>query len=354
MVDRFLKGPAFGEVEAPPLVEKEDVKGTQAMTVALSPEIKQIWQVGVERTSAVLTNPAIAENTVYVAASNRHQVHALDLKTGKPRWSYTAGGRPTWPATIYPGLCIFGSHDGWIYCLRASDGALAWRFRAAPRERSIVSSGQVESAWPAGPILLRKGVAYFAAGRASEVEGGIPVYGADPRTGEILWSGNARGSSRYNWRGSGGSSLANRVALSTWIGVHQKGIKLGRQWFNLGRLARKAPQGRRIKRGSWTEAHIKNGTLFLRKRDRKPTLVLASEVKLEKSSAALRLDNTLVLAGPTDGGKGMLLTFADLKKPRLLARYPLDAAPAERGLAAADGKLYISMTNGKLLCVGGK
>ena len=44
----------------------------------------------------------------------------------------TAGGRIDTPPTIADGLCLFGSHDGWVYCLRAADGRLAWRFRAAP------------------------------------------------------------------------------------------------------------------------------------------------------------------------------------------------------------------------------
>ena len=34
------------------------------------------------------------------------------------------------------GLAVFGSADGWVYCLRAADGVLAWRRRV--RRRSVI------------------------------------------------------------------------------------------------------------------------------------------------------------------------------------------------------------------------
>jgi outer membrane protein assembly factor BamB len=49
------------------------------------------------------------------------------------------------PPTIYKGLALFGSADGYFYCLRLADGALVWRFRAAPLDRRTVAFGQVES-----------------------------------------------------------------------------------------------------------------------------------------------------------------------------------------------------------------
>ena len=34
-------------------------------------------------------------------------------------------------------MVLFGSKDGYAYCLRASDGQLVWRFLAAPTDRRI-------------------------------------------------------------------------------------------------------------------------------------------------------------------------------------------------------------------------
>ena len=39
-------------------------------------------------------------------------------------------GRIDSPPTVYEGKVLFGSRDGCVYCLRASDGKLVWRFRA--------------------------------------------------------------------------------------------------------------------------------------------------------------------------------------------------------------------------------
>jgi len=73
-----------------------------------------------------------------------------------------------------------------VYCLRAADGRLAWRFRAAPRDRRIVSYGRVESAWPVhGSVLVEGGVAYFAAGRSSFLDGGLYLFGLDVATGAV-------------------------------------------------------------------------------------------------------------------------------------------------------------------------
>jgi len=83
---------------------------------------------------------------------------------------------------------LFSATDGWVYGQRASDGALVWRFRAAAVDRCIVVRGQLESSWPVpGSVLVQDGVAYFAAGRHTHIDGGIHYYAADPKTGKILW-----------------------------------------------------------------------------------------------------------------------------------------------------------------------
>jgi hypothetical protein len=91
-------------------------------------------------------------------------------------------------------LVLFGCRDGWVYCLRAGDGQLAWRFRAAPEDRRIVAFDQVESAWPVpGSVLVLDGVAYVCAGRSSFLDGGIYLYGLKPQTGELLCQAHVEG-----------------------------------------------------------------------------------------------------------------------------------------------------------------
>jgi len=174
--------------------------GRASTTVAA--ELETAWQT---KLGGRLTSPVIAAGTVYVASPDAHTVWALAAADGKPRWSYTTGGRVDAPPTIHSfvvppsggreppqggttnSLCLFGSADGFVYCLRADDGRLAWRLRAAPDDLRMVACDQLESPWPVhGSVLIEGGVAYFAAGRSSFLDGGIYVYAVDSASGEVL------------------------------------------------------------------------------------------------------------------------------------------------------------------------
>jgi outer membrane protein assembly factor BamB len=85
---------------------------------------------------------------VLVAETDRHTLHALSAVDGEPVWTFVADGRIDSPPTLAGGMCLFGTRSGFVYCLRASDGILVWRFRAAPRDRRLFACGQLESAWP--------------------------------------------------------------------------------------------------------------------------------------------------------------------------------------------------------------
>jgi len=153
-----------------------------------------------------LTAPVVAGGRLYVASSDAHTLYALDAKTGERLWQVTAGGRIDSPPTIYRGLVLVGSADGRVTCLRATDGALVWRFLAAPLDRRIGYFGQVESTWPVhGSVLVTGGVAYVAAGRSTYLDGGIRLYGLDPLTGKVRHRGTLAGPwpDRKTWRDVG-------------------------------------------------------------------------------------------------------------------------------------------------------
>ena len=136
-----------------------------------------------------LSAPVAAEGIVAATDVHRHQVVALDAASGRELWRKTVGGRVVTPPTIHQGLCLFGSHDGYIYALNARDGRLAWRMRTAPEDQRMVSYGQVESPWPViGSVLVANGTAYASAGRTTESDGGIVVRAFDPASGAVRWS----------------------------------------------------------------------------------------------------------------------------------------------------------------------
>ena len=62
--------------------------------------------------------------------------HAIDRATGKKAWTYstnpddpTGGGAPIISgASFFEDRVVFGSHDNNLYCLKAADGTLVWKF----------------------------------------------------------------------------------------------------------------------------------------------------------------------------------------------------------------------------------
>lgn len=135
--------------------------------------------------SGKLSAPTSADGKVFVAAVDQHTVYALDLSTGKQRWSYIAGGRVDSPPTYWNGRVIFGAADGTIQCLDASDGHLLWQYLAAPQAESIVAWNQLESPWPvAGSLVVRDGSVYALAGRSSYLDGGMRFVRLDAATGD--------------------------------------------------------------------------------------------------------------------------------------------------------------------------
>ena len=140
-----------------------------------------------------LSAPVVTEGMAMVSCVDEHRVVALDAQSGKVRWAFTTGGRVDSPPTLYRGLALFGCADGWMYCLRASDGEEVWRFRAAPEDRRTVALDRVESVWPVhGSVLVQDDVAYVTAGRSSYLDGGISLYGLDPQTGKVLSTAQVR------------------------------------------------------------------------------------------------------------------------------------------------------------------
>ncbi len=161
---------------------RHDAKRSGSTSTVLNAQVRPAWKTEL---GGKLTQPVVVDRHLFVARVDAGQVCCLDAVTGQSIWSYIAGGRIDSSPSYYKGRLIFGSADGYVYCLRASDGVLAWRFRAAPDERRVVAFGQVESAWPVhGSVLIMNDTAYFAAGRSSFLDGGIMLYGIDPITGK--------------------------------------------------------------------------------------------------------------------------------------------------------------------------
>ena len=188
--NRLQRGPAYGKAAGPPAdsadwpTYRHDAARSGASASVVSVRLKQSWQTKLQ---GRLSAPTVAAGKVFIASIDTHTLFALDAQTGRRLWSYTTGGRIDSPPTYYKGLVLFGSADGYVYALQATDGVMAWRFRAAGVDRRMMAWEQLESAWPVhGSVLVREGVLYCTAGRNMYIDGGIRFLRLDATTGKLL------------------------------------------------------------------------------------------------------------------------------------------------------------------------
>ncbi|MFA7005308.1 MAG: PQQ-binding-like beta-propeller repeat protein [Verrucomicrobiia bacterium] len=303
---------------------------------------------------SVVTAPVCASGTILVAVSSHHRVVALDANTGAPRWSFTAGGRVDTPPTIAGDRCVFGAHDGYIYCLSLADGQLAWRFRAAPQEARIAVYGQMESPWPvAGSVLAEDGVAYAAAGRHPASDGGVRVCALRIKDGKLLWEKTVTDLGVKNWysgtfpktRQKFGLDYepvdllardGNYVAMSRW----RFDSKTGAMNLALSATNYVAFGSVQAPRGVWGYG-IRQTKLVLNK----PPAVFDAQ----KLTVGTTNDIAFLLAGST---LVSATTKGDLKIGE--QTLPFDDPAVRDGLIAANGRLYAVTRGGKLLCFGKK
>lgn len=79
--------------------------------------------------SWVLGTPAVVNGTVYVGTSDSFRFHALDAKTGRPRYTFDTGGYVYSSAAVAGDLVYFGVTTGKLFALDAASGKLSWEFQ---------------------------------------------------------------------------------------------------------------------------------------------------------------------------------------------------------------------------------
>lgn len=187
---RRTKGPAFDRnIDSAAIAEdwpqyRCDVARSGYTSTKVGKGLQRKWRVMVGGEPGRIV---VAEGRAFVPVPERHTLYALDAATGKPCWHFVAGGRIDSPPAVVDGRVIFGSRDGYVYCVAASDGAEIWRYRAARQQRQMMALQQLESAHPVhGSVLVRDGKVYCTAGRSRFLDGGISLLVLDAVTGQLV------------------------------------------------------------------------------------------------------------------------------------------------------------------------
>jgi len=128
--------------------------------------------------------PVAAGGMVYFGSSADHQVHALDLATGKQRWTFHTDGPVRFAPAVSEGKVYVASDDGCVYCLSGAEGKLVWRFRAGDDDR-VFGNGQMISRWPLrSGVLVADGVVHFTAGMWPS--DGVWVFTLQAKDGKVI------------------------------------------------------------------------------------------------------------------------------------------------------------------------
>jgi outer membrane protein assembly factor BamB len=408
---KLERGPAFGQTAGPEAgagdwpAFRHDSARSGASAAEGPAGAALAWRV---KLGTSVSAPIAVGRQVFASLVDEHHLVCLDARDGRKLWEFAAGGRIDSPPTYWRGSLILGSADGWVYSLRAADGQLAWRFRAAPEERLIGAFGQLESAWPVhGSVLVENGTAYFAAGRSSHLDGGIALYGLDASTGEIRWQTKLDGpyytsdNIERNFRLPMGALSDILVAQGDTIFLRNRAFD--RQLKpSTGRPAMETRNGlldgTYFKRMPWSfggEANHANlivydarSAYYLRMFDSlqgltpnvyftpgaKGYLLFARSIGGRKDDWAERVPvriramalagSQLFAAGPPDvvdpkdplgafeGRKGGVLCVFDAASGEKTAEETLPAPPVFNGIAAARGRIYLAGEDGTLACFG--
>ena len=113
-------------------------------------------------------HPVSDGKLVVFGSSSQDSIQAIELSTGKPVWSFVAGGPVRLAPTIYSDRVLFGADDGYVYCVEKSNGKLIWKFSPSIHEnaeqRLLINNDRLISYYPIRTgIAVRNGVAYFGA-----------------------------------------------------------------------------------------------------------------------------------------------------------------------------------------------
>ncbi|MHC4227710.1 MAG: outer membrane protein assembly factor BamB family protein [Planctomycetota bacterium] len=159
--------------------------------------------------------PIIVGETVIFGSSAHDKVVAIDVGSGKLRWTFFTGGPVRFAPAAWRDRIFVAGDDGYLYAIRTDDGELIWKHRGGPNDRMCLGNERMISRWPArgGPVVVENTVYYAAGIWPSD---GVFLHALDARTGEVLWTNDSTGR-LYMPQPHGGANAHSGVAPQGYL-----------------------------------------------------------------------------------------------------------------------------------------
>jgi len=342
---------------------------------------------------------AVADGTLYFGSSADDKVTALDAATGKEKWTFFTGAPVRFAPAVWKDRLFVGSDDGHFYCLSTADGSVIRSWRGGPNDDLVLGNGRIVSKWPVrgGPVIVDD-VVYFAAGIWQSE--GVYIYAIDPESGKIVWTNNSSGGIYMPQPHSGANAksgvsaqgylMANADQLFVPTGravpasfnrangkfqyyhLQKNPLWGGSQTITAGPFFYNAGGAFEAKTGVLRESRFPGavaaftdgvvnaysnelrGLRWVEKnmKDRKgnPITVPAHEQLWKIGDVAG--GTSLIVAGNTAVSAGdRTLHTVDIESRKRVWSHNVDGTAY--GLAAADGRLYVSTSKGTIYCFAG-
>lgn len=164
---------------------RRDDSRTGVTNVALPADVKLTWSAKVDSGDALVTAPVAAGGLVFTADRNG-MVKAHAAADGELVWTNFTDGAVFYSPVISRDRLFVGAADGNVYAFEAKTGRKLWTFRVGPENRLIPIFGKLVSSWPiaGGVVADEASGTVYAAGGLTDYDGTM-VVGLDAETGAL-------------------------------------------------------------------------------------------------------------------------------------------------------------------------
>ena len=149
-------------------------------------DLRPVWVYQVEGSGEIETTPLVADGVMYVTELEA-RVTALDVRTGRPLWTYQHAmpegvlnigfGRTNRGGALLDETFYFGTLDAHLVALDAKSGALRWKTKVAENKLGYSIT--------AAPLAIDGKIIVGISGGEAGIRGFLDAY--DAETGERAW-----------------------------------------------------------------------------------------------------------------------------------------------------------------------